>query len=66
MADGSQRVAFITGAEGTVMIRELLTRLPDIEQAGPETWAATSLTSGRSSSPVRSSGGPEAQHVTVT
>lgn len=40
-------------AEGTVMIRELLTRLPDIEQAGPETWAATSLTSGLSSLPVR-------------
>ncbi|MGE2692820.1 cytochrome P450 [Mycolicibacterium pulveris] len=40
-------------AEGTVMIRELLTRLPDIEQAGPETWAATSLTSGLASLPVR-------------
>lgn len=35
------------------MIRELLTRLPDIAQAGPETWAATSLTSGLASLPVR-------------
>ncbi|OBF11303.1 cytochrome P450 [Mycobacterium sp. ACS4331] len=40
-------------AEGSVMIRELLTRLPDIEQAGPETWAATSLTSGLATLPVR-------------
>ena len=40
-------------AEGAVMIRELLTRLSDIEQAGPETWAATSLTSGLSRLPVR-------------
>ncbi len=39
-------------AEGSVMIRELLTRLPDIEQAGPETWAATSLTSGLATLPV--------------
>jgi hypothetical protein len=35
------------------MIRELLTRLPDIEQAGPATWAATSLTSGLETLPVR-------------
>ena len=40
-------------AEGAVMIRELLTRLSDIEQAGPESWAATSLTSGLSRLPVR-------------
>jgi hypothetical protein len=31
------------------MLRELLTRLPDIQQPGPEAWAATSLTSGRAS-----------------
>lgn len=40
-------------AEGSVMLRELLTRLPDIEQAGPETWAATSLTSGLATLPAR-------------
>ena len=40
-------------AEGAIMIRELLTRLSDIEQAGPESWAATSLTSGLSRLPVR-------------
>jgi cytochrome P450 len=40
-------------AEGIVMMRELLTRLPDIEPAGPATWAATSLTSGLDSLPIR-------------
>lgn len=40
-------------AEGLSMIRELLTRLPDIEPAGPATWAATSLTSGLATLPVR-------------
>jgi cytochrome P450 len=44
-------------AEGTVMIRQLLTRFPDIGPAGPGTWAATSLTSGLSSLPVRFSPG---------
>jgi cytochrome P450 len=40
-------------AEGIVMIREILTRLPDIEQAGPATWATTSLTSGLDTLPAR-------------
>jgi cytochrome P450 len=40
-------------AEGTVMLRELFTRLPDLEQSGPEEWAATSLTSGLAALPVR-------------
>jgi cytochrome P450 len=40
-------------AEGSVAIREVLTRLPDIEQAGPATWAPTSLTSGLETLPVR-------------
>jgi cytochrome P450 len=58
MAFGSGGPHFCVGshlgrAEGRTMIRELLTRLPDIEQAGPVTWAATSLTSGLSSLPVR-------------
>jgi cytochrome P450 len=40
-------------AEGSVMIRELLTRLPGLELAGERTWAATSLTSGLASLNVR-------------
>jgi cytochrome P450 len=40
-------------AEGKAMIGALLARLPDIEQAGPATWAATSLTSGLATLPVR-------------
>jgi cytochrome P450 len=40
-------------AEGIVMIREILSRLPDIHQAGPAVWAATSLTSGLAELPVR-------------
>jgi cytochrome P450 len=40
-------------AEGSVMIRELLTRLPGIELASEGTWAATSLTSGLASLNVR-------------
>jgi cytochrome P450 len=44
--------AHLGRAEGRVMLRELLTRLPDIEQAGSEVWAATSLTSGLASLPV--------------
>ena len=40
-------------AEGIVMIRELLARLPDIEQSGKEEWAATSLTSGLAQLPAR-------------
>jgi cytochrome P450 len=39
-------------AEGAVMLREILTRLPDIEQNGPEQWAATSLTSGLAALPA--------------
>jgi len=39
-------------AEGTAMLRELLTRLPDLEQSGPEEWAATSLTSGLAALPA--------------
>jgi cytochrome P450 len=44
--------AHLGRAEGRVMLRELLTRLPDIQQSGPETWAATSLTSGLASLPA--------------
>jgi cytochrome P450 len=40
-------------AEGSVMLRELLMRLPDIEQSSQETWAATSLTSGLATLPAR-------------
>jgi cytochrome P450 len=40
-------------AEGMTMLREILTRLPDIQQAGPESWATTSLTSGLDKLPVR-------------
>jgi cytochrome P450 len=40
-------------AEGSVMIRELLTRLPDLELASEGAWAATSLTSGLASLTVR-------------
>jgi cytochrome P450 len=40
-------------AEGSVMIKEILNRLPDVEQNGEEEWAATSLTSGLASLPAR-------------
>lgn len=58
MAFGSGGPHFCVGshlgrAEGTVMIREILTRLPDIDLAGPAVWAATSLTSGLAELPVR-------------
>jgi cytochrome P450 len=45
--------AHLGRAEASAMLRELLTRLPDIEQAGPPEWAATSLTSGLASLPAR-------------
>jgi cytochrome P450 len=57
MAFGSGGPHFCVGshlgrAEGSVMLRELLTRLPDISQAGEARWAATSLTSGLASLPA--------------
>lgn len=57
MAFGSGGPHFCVGshlgrAEGSVMIRQLLTRLPDIHPTGPGVWAATSLTSGLASLPV--------------
>ncbi|HVU72656.1 MAG TPA: cytochrome P450 [Mycobacteriales bacterium] len=45
--------AHLGRAEARVLLRELLTRLPDIAPAGPETWATTSLTSGLAELPVR-------------
>jgi cytochrome P450 len=57
MAFGSGGPHFCVGshlgrAEGSVMIRRLLTRLPDIHPSGPGVWAATSLTSGLARQPV--------------
>ena len=43
----------IARAEIQVMLREIMTRLPDIEQAGPVEYLASNFISGPSKLPVR-------------
>ena len=49
--------AHITRIEIQVMLREILTRLPDIEAAGPAEWLPSNFISGPCRLPVRFSAG---------
>jgi cytochrome P450 len=44
-----------------VMLREILTRLPDIAAAGPAEWLPSNFISGPRHLPVRFSAGPAAR-----